>query len=304
MTDAGEYAIEIDDREIAIGHPDKVLFPEEGLTKRDLADYYARIGEVAVPRYRGRALTMQRFPDGIDADGFFQKAIGDHFPDWIACATMPKADGEVTHVVVDSPATLVYLADQACITPHLALSRIDRPKHPDRMIFDLDPSDNDFAKVQETARYLHRALDELELSSFVQTTGSRGLHIVVALDRAADFDSVRKFTRALCRKLTAEHPALMTVEQRKKKRGDRVFLDDLRNAYGQTAVGPYAVRALPGAPIATPLEWKDVGDGDLHPRKYRIDNLFRRLAQTDDPWRSIERAATTLPERSRWPDSG
>jgi len=301
MTDSTEYAIDIDGHEVAIGHPDKLLFPEAGLAKRDLADYYARIGKIAVAHYRDRALTMHRFPDGIDTAGFFQKAIGDHFPDWISRATLPKSNGEVTHVVVDSPATLVYLADQGCITPHLALSRVDRPEHPDRMVFDLDPSDDDFGKVQETARHLQRALEKLDLPTFVQTTGSRGLHVVVPLDRSSNFDTVRAFTHRVCRRLAAEQPRLMTVEQRKNKRGDRVFLDDLRNAYGQTAVGPYAVRALPGAPVATPLRWREAGRSNLNPQKYRVDNLFRRMAQTEDPWSRIDEAVTRLPERSRWP---
>ena len=301
MTESAKV-LTVDGHDIEIGNADKPLFPDDGITKLDLADYYARVGENAIPHYRNRALTMHRFPDGIGEDGFYQKAIGDHFPDWIDRATLPKSGGEVTYVVANSPATLVYLADQACITPHLALSRTDRPKHPDRMIFDLDPSDDDFGRVQDTARHLRRALDDLDLPSFVQTTGSRGLHIVVPLDRSAAFDTVREFTHALCRRLAAEHPKLMTVEQRKNKRGDRVFLDDLRNAYGQTSVGPYAVRAMPGAPVATPLYWREVGDGDLDPQKYRVDNLFRRLAQTDDPWKAIDDYAVALPGRAHWPE--
>jgi len=303
MTESTEV-LTVDGHDIEIGNADKPLYPDDGITKLDLADYYARVGEIAIAHYRDRALTMHRFPDGIGEDGFFQKAIGDHFPDWIGRATLPKSDGEVTYVVADSPATLVYLADQGCITPHLALSRTDRPKHPDRMIFDLDPSDDDFGKVQDTARHLHRALDDLDLPSFVQTTGSRGLHIVVPLDRSAGFDTVREFTHALCRQLAGQQPKLMTVEQRKNKRGDRVFLDDLRNAYGQTSVGPYAVRAKPGAPVATPLHWNEAGGGDLDPQKYRIDNLFRRLAQTDDPWATIDDHAVALPDRDHWPAAG
>jgi bifunctional non-homologous end joining protein LigD len=299
-----ERTIEIDGREVVIGHADKLLFPEDGISKLDLAEYYARVGEIAIRHYRDRALSMHRYPDGIGSDGFFQKQVGAHFPDWIDRATLPKQGGEVTYVVADSPATLVYLADQACITPHLALSRTDRPDHPDRLVFDLDPSDDDFAKVQATAGHLHRALDGLELPSFVQTTGSRGLHIVVPLDRDADFDTAREFAHALCRSVAAEDADLMTVEQRKNKRGKRVFLDDLRNAYGQTSVAPYAVRARPGAPVATPLDWDEVGRSDLQPRKYRIDNLFRRLAQRDDPWRAIARHAVSLPARDRWPGAG
>jgi len=286
-----ERVIETGGREVAISHPDKVLFPDDGITKFEMAEYYRRVSDLALRHYRDRALSMHRYPDGIDAEDFFQKDIPDYFPDWIARETLPKEGGEVTHVVANNAATLVYLANQGCITPHLALSRIDRPEHPDRMIFDLDPSDDDFGKVQETARHLGKLLDDLKLTSFVQTTGSRGLHVIVPLDRKADFDAVREFSHRICRALADRHPALMTVEQRKNKRGDKVFLDYLRNAYGQTSVAPYAVRARPGAPIATPLEWDEVGQSGLTPRKYRIDNIFRRLGQREDPWADIARHA-------------
>jgi len=294
-----ERIIEVGDREVAISSPDKVLFPGDGITKFEMADYYHKISEVALRHYRDRALSMHRYPDGIDAGDFFQKNIPDYFPDWIDRATLPKEGGEITHVVANNAATLVYLANQGCITPHLALSRIDRPEHPDRMIFDLDPSDDDFGKVRDTARHLGKLLDDLKLTSFVQTTGSRGLHVIVPLDREANFDEVREFSHRLCRDLADRHSDLMTVEQRKNKRGNRVFLDDLRNAYGQTSVAPYAVRARPGAPVATPLEWDEVGESSLTPRKYRIENIFRRLGQRDDPWADIARHAQGLTEARR-----
>jgi len=243
---------------------------------------------------------MHRFPDGIGEDGFFQKQIGDYFPDWIDRITLAKKDGEVTYVVADKAATLVYLADQGCITPHLSLSRNDKPNHPDRMIFDLDPSDEDFGKVRKAARHLKDALDRLGLASFVQTTGSRGLHLLVPLDRTADFQAVRDFAHQLCERVAESAPELMTVEQRKKKRGQRVFLDYLRNAYGQTSVGPYAVRAKPGAPIATPVRWDEV-DADLDPRAYRLDNIFRRLSKVSDPWPDIARHGARLPALSDIP---
>lgn len=286
-----ERIIEVGDREVAISSPDKVLFPGDGITKFEMAEYYRKVTEVALRHYRDRALSMHRYPDGIDGDDFFQKNVSDYFPDWIDRATLPKKDGEVTHVVANDAATLVYLANQACITPHLALSRVDRPENPDRMIFDLDPSDDDFDKVRDTARRLREFLGDLKLTSFVQTTGSRGLHVVVPLDREADFDEVRALSHRICRALADRHPDLMTVEQRKAKRGKRVFLDYLRNAYGQTSVAPYAVRARPGAPIATPLEWDEVGESGLTPRKYRIGNIFRRLGQRQDPWADIARHA-------------
>lgn len=281
-------------RDIEIGHPDKPLFDDPKITKLELARYYLKISEVALCHYHDRALSMHRYPDGIRREGFFQKNIGAHFPDWIERKNLPEEGGEITHVVANDAATLVYLADQACITPHLALSRIDRPDHPDRMIFDLDPSDDDFGKVRHTALHLKSYLDRLKLTSFVQTTGSRGLHVLVPLDRSARFDEVREFSHRVCHTLARQYPDLMTVEQRRNKRGQRVFLDDLRNAYGQTSVAPYAVRARPGAPVATPLEWKELGRRELRPRHYRIANIFRRLGQINDPWATIARHAQGL----------
>lgn len=287
-------AIEIDDRRIEVTHADRVLFPESGLTKADIACYYRRIAPVALPHYRSRALTMQRFPDGIEGEGFFQKHVPGHFPDWILRVTLPKEDGHVTHLVANDAATLVYLANFSCITPHLALARVDRPDHPDRLVFDLDPSDEEFRKVQGAAKHLKDLLDRLDMPVFVQTTGSRGLHLVVPLDRTADFDTTREFARCITSRLAREHPDELTIEHRKSKRGRRVFLDDLRNAYGQTAVAPYAVRARPHAPVATPLHWREAGASSLHPRKYTIRNIFRRLAQTQDPWRDMGRRRCSI----------
>lgn len=286
--------LSVSGHDIEISNPDKVLFPADELTKGDLIDYCRRIAEVALKHYRDRPLSMHRFPDGIDAEGFFQKQAPEYFPDWIKRVRLAKEDGEVDHVVANNAATLVYLANQACITAHLALARADHPHHPDRLIFDLDPSDDDFSKVQETAAALKALLDQLELPVFVQTTGSRGLHLVIPLDRQADFDAARAFSDQVSRNLAGQHPNLMTVEKRKNKRGDRVYLDIQRNAYGQTSVAPYAVRARPGAPVATPLAWKEAMAGDLDPRKYHMGNIFRRLARVDDPWVAIARHACSL----------
>lgn len=293
-----ERILAVGGHEVAIGHPDKVFFPDEGITKYELADYYARIAPVALPHYKNRALSMHRYPDGIGEEGFFQKQVGDYFPDWIDRVTLPKKEGEVTYVVANDEATLVYLVDQGCITPHLSLSRNDRSHHPDRMIFDLDPSDDDFDKVRRAAAHLKDILDHLDLNAYVQTTGSRGLHIVVPLDRHADFETVRDFSHAVCRRAAAEDSDLMTTEQRKNKRGNRVFLDDLRNAYGQTAVAPYAVRARPGAPIATPIRWEEI-DADLHPRRYHIGNIFRRMSRVEDPWLDMANHANRLPQTAQ-----
>lgn len=286
-----ERTVDIEGRTVELSKPDKVLFPTDGITKADLFDYYRRIAKVALPHYRGRPLTMERYPDGIDDEGFIQKDAPEYFPDWVERAEISKENGTVHHVLANNAATLAYLAGQGVITPHLGLSRVDRIRAPDRLIFDLDPSDNDFSKVQFAAKSLRATLDEMRFASFVQSTGSRGLHVVVPLDRSADFDDVRDFARRLTAVLARQHPKELTVEHRKKDRGDRVYLDIARNAYGQTAVGPYGVRARPGAPVATPLDWNEALDGRMGPQRYTIRNLFQRLGAKTDPWAAIDEAA-------------
>lgn len=283
----GPYAFKISNR-------DKVLFPDSGVTKGDLIDYYRRIGETMLPHLRGRPLTLHRFPDGIGEEGFYQKEISDYFPDWIDRVTVPKEGGKVTHVLCENVATLAYLANQACITPHIWLSRQDRPRHPDRLVFDLDPPADDFEPVRTSARILARLLDELGLPVFLQTTGSRGIHVVVPLDRSEPFGPVRSFARDLANLLARRHPDRLTVEARKAKRGERVYLDVLRNGYAQTMVAPYSVRARPGAPVATPIEPEELENPDLGSRTYTVQNVFRRLGQKQDPWRGIGRRGRSL----------
>jgi bifunctional non-homologous end joining protein LigD len=197
-------------------------------------------------------------------------------------------------VVCNTPATLVYLANQACLTPHLWLSQVDQLDYPDKLIFDLDPPADDFEPVRFAARALRDRLQELELDTYVMTTGSQGLHVVIPLDRKTDFDTARSFAREFVEYLAQQHPERLTTEVRKNKRKGRVFLDYLRNAYGQTAVSPYAVRAKAGAPVATPLEWAELGDSDLHAQSYTISNIFRRLGQKNDPWAGMRQHAQSL----------
>jgi bifunctional non-homologous end joining protein LigD len=280
---------------IEVTHPDKVLFPgARPLTKRDLVEYYRRIAPTMLPHLTGRPIVMQRFPDGIEGEGFFHKDIPDYFPEWVARVTLPKKDGTVTHVVCNNAATLVYLASQACITPHVWLSRADRPRHPDRLIFDLDPAAGDFAPVRRAARLVGSLLSDLGLTTYVMTTGSRGAYVVIPLDRRADFDVVRAFARAAAALLVRRHPRELTMEPRVADRGGRLYLDTGRNAYAQSAAPPYAVRARPRAPVATPITWRELDRPSLDARSYRVDNLFRRLARAGDRWRSITRRGQSL----------
>ncbi|MFP3915169.1 MAG: non-homologous end-joining DNA ligase [Actinomycetota bacterium] len=276
--------LELDGRTIEVGKPDKVLFGEAGITKRDLVDYYTRVAEWMLPHVRGRPLTMHRFPDGIEAGGFVQQQVSSHFPDWIRTVTVAAQEREVTHVVCDDASTLAYLADQAVITLHVWPATMDDLEAPDRLIFDLDPPEgtDDPAPVRDAAGAVRELLDELSLQARIMTTGSKGFHVVVPLEARRGFEEVRDFARRCAGVLAARHPDDLTTEQRIAKREGRVFVDYLRNAYGQTTVAPYAVRARPGAPVATPIDWKELPT--TSPRSYTVANLFRRMGQKDDPW--------------------
>lgn len=280
---------------IEITNPDKVLFPNDGITKRELVEYYHRIAPAMLPHMRGRPVAMERYPDGINGEGFFQKTVPAYYPDWIKTATLPKRDGVVRYVVCDNAASLVYLANQAVITPHTWLSRADKPNHPDQMIFDLDPSDGDFSAVGRAAKGLRQLLRNKGLAAFVKTTGSRGLHVLVPLNRRADFDEVRAFAREVAAAFAKSDPERLTTDVRKSRRGGRIFLDTARNAYGQTAVPPYAVRARPGAPVAAPLNWNELDQPGLAPGLFDIRSIFDRLHRNGDSWKNLNRHAQTLP---------
>ena len=300
-----EEQIKVGSRTIEVANLDKVMFPDEGITQGDLMDYYRRVSETMLPYLKGRPLTMQRFPDGIGEEGFYQKEAPDYFPDWIRRVSIEvKEEGqEQPQVICDDVATLVYLVDQGCITLHVWLSRADKLTHPDKLIFDLDPPDDDFELVRSAAQSLREMLESVGLLPFVMTTGSRGLHVVVPLDRSTDFDTVRSFAKDLAGILAEREADCLTTEVRKNKRGNRLLLDYLRNSYGQNTVAPYAVRAKPGAPVATPLDWDELSDSNLHSQTYTMQNIFQRLGQKEDPWKGMMRHARSLSEPRRQLDN-
>jgi bifunctional non-homologous end joining protein LigD len=285
-------AITVGGHRVRLSNEDKVLFPGDGITKGDLVDYYRRVAPVMLPHLRARPLVMHRFPDGIDGDGFYQKDAPAYFPGWIERVTVEKEGGTLDHVLCTSAADLAYLADQACITLHAWLSTADHVDRPDRIVLDLDPPDGGTALVRRVARAVRDVLEQIGLAPFLMTTGSRGFHVVSPVRPERSFDEVRPLARDVARVLTAMDEDHVTVEQRKDKRGGRVFVDYLRNSYAQTQVAAYAVRALPGAPVAAPIEWDELGAVD--PRRYDIRSVLRRLGQKDDPWKDIARHARSL----------
>lgn len=296
-----EEKVRVAGRTVPLGNPDKVLFDDAGITKRDLAEYYQAVAPAMLPHLRGRPLSVERFPDGIDGGGFMQKQVPPSVPSWVHRTEVDRVGGgSLSMYVGDNAATLVYLANQAALTLHPWLSRVRSPHRPDRLVFDLDPADDDFATVRMAAKSLREILDDLGLESFPMTTGSRGMHVTVPIDGRMEFEDVRACAGEIADELVARHPKALTTEVRKSERKGRLFVDTLRNSYGQHAVAPYSVRPLPGAPVATPLDWDEVDDAKLTARTFTIATMARRLASTKgDPWKSISRRSRSLRSAQR-----
>jgi len=287
-------------RTVRISNPAKVLFPADGITKADLAGYYAAVAPTMVPHVRDRPLNLWRWNAGIEGELVVQQAIPKGAPEWVRTVTVPRRrGGDVTHAVGGEAATLVWLANQNCITPHAWTSRADRLDRPDRLVFDLDPPDSDaaahFPAIRAGALALGDVLRELGLEPFAMTSGSRGIHVVAPLRRGAHADEARATAGTIAERLAERRPDELTTAWRKEKRGGRVLVDVARNTYAQTTVAPYAVRAIAGAPVATPLAWEELESPDLHPRRWTLATVPDRLERAGDPWEEIAGAARPLP---------
>jgi bifunctional non-homologous end joining protein LigD len=289
---------------VTVTNPDRVVFPDIGLTKGDVVDYYVRVADHLLPHLRGRPLTMQIFPNGVGGPGAtYVKERRAHFPDWVPAVEVPRVGrGTFLMPVVDSVDALAYVANQGMVTPHVWLSRVDEPDRPDRLVFDLDPSTDDVAVVRDAALLLRAALADAGLVPYVKSSGSRGLHVTAPLDRSANMAEARAFAEAVAADLARRHPDRLTTAFRKTERGDRLFLDVMRMGRAQTEVAAYALRGRPGAPVAAPLEWDEVRR--FEPGRWTVRNIFRRLGGRDDPWAGIERDARPLPAGFPAPGDG
>jgi bifunctional non-homologous end joining protein LigD len=283
-------------RDVKITHEDKIMFPEAGLTKLDVAGHYERAAPRMLPYVRDRPLALQAFPDGIEGDGFFLKAVPRYFPDWIKRATVPKKGGTITHALAQDAPTLVYLAGQNVVTVHTWLSRADKPHQPDRLTLDFDPSGGGFDEVRAAARAAGDRLRDLGLAPYAMTTGSRGVHVVCPLRRGPDFSVVHAFARALAEQMVADDPGHLTLEWHKTDRGKRIYVDVNRIAYAQHAVAPYSIRPRPTAPVAVPLHWDELSDKKLRPDGWTVKTVGERL-DTADPWDGMRRHARALPKK-------
>ena len=269
---------------IEVTNPQKILFPDNGVTKGEVVAYYLAAADRMLPHLVGRPLTLQRFPAGIDKAGFMQKNAGKGFPPYIGRVELPKQGGTVSYPAISDLDGLVYLANQNTVTFHIPCFRTEDLEHPDRLVFDLDPTDGDLDGARFGASQVHDMLVELEVPSWIMTTGSKGFHIVVPLAPTISFESQGRFALAVAHFLTLRHPDRLTIEFLKKERKGRVFVDWLRNGFGATGVSPYSLRPREGAPIAMPIPWEELETTE--PGQFKLRDDLDRLAT--DPWKDAQ----------------
>jgi bifunctional non-homologous end joining protein LigD len=284
-----------------ITHPEKVLFPEDGITKGELAAYYEAIAPLLLPHVRARPLTMERFPRGIGEKGFFQKNVSRGVPEWLPRFEVPKKKGTVQHPLVTDRRSLEWVTNQNCITLHVWPSRAPHIYQPDVCVFDLDPSTEDPERLRRAALAIRDLLEEIGLPSWVKTTGGKGFHIVVPLDGEAAFDEVYEFAHSVAMVLVKRHPQHLTLEFSKADRGGRIYVDIGRNGYSATFAAVYTARALRGAPVSASCSWEELERGEVGPRTFTLRTMASRVDRVGDLWaemrrrpRSLRRAAARL----------
>ena len=277
-----------------ITHPDKVLFPADGITKGELASYYEAIAPIMVPHIRARPVTMERFPNGIDKPGFIQKDVSKGFPAWLKRVEVPKKGGVVHHPLITDAKSLLWVTNQNCITPHVWTSRAPNLYGPDICVFDLDPSKDQPDVLRSAALALRDLLKELGLPSWVKTSGSKGFHIVVPLDGKMETGMVAGFAHAVGSVLVAHDPRHLTQEFSKADRAGRILVDTGRNGYSATFAAAYAVRAKPGAPVSAPCTWEEIERGEAGPRTFTLRTMAGRIAEVGDLWADMRRHRRSL----------
>jgi bifunctional non-homologous end joining protein LigD len=291
----------VTEHEVKLSSADRVLFPDDGITKGDLFDYYGRVADVIVPHLANRPFTMKRWREGLPGGAFFQKQAPKGIPSWIETRefrTWPRGGkGEsrlVDFPLVNSRDALLWMVQMHCIDMNAWYSRVDKPERPDFVLFDLDPPEEEgaFALCIQVAHYVHNALDAVGLASYVKTSGSDGIHVVVPIERYATFDDTYEFAELLSRQLEAEHPGEVTTEWLKKKRSG-VLVDHRQNGHGKTIASVYSVRPKPGAPVSTPLRWEEL-TSEVRPRDFPMSVALERIAEHGDLFEPVLHASQRL----------
>jgi bifunctional non-homologous end joining protein LigD len=284
---------------VELTHADRVLFPDDGVTKGDLFDYYGKVAPALVPHLRDRPFTMKRWREGLPGGSFFQKQAPKGMPSWIPTRqfqTWPREGGSrlVDFPLVNSADALLWMVQMHCIDMNAWYSRVDKPDRPDFVLFDLDPPDGPegFPLAIRVAHLIRETLETLELSSHVKTSGADGIHVLVPIARRHGFDETYEFSELLARKLEAEHPGEVTTEWRKAKRSG-VLVDHRQNGHGKTIASVYSVRPKPGAPVSTPLHWEELVEG-IRPRDFTMRVALERIERHGDLFEPVLHGRQTL----------
>ena len=276
-----------------ITHPDKILFPDDGITKGQLAAYYEMVAPVMVPHMRRRPVTMERYPSGIGRKGFIQKDVSKGFPEWLERVTVPKKGGVVHYPLVTSARSLMWIVNQNCITPHVWVSRVPTLDRPDLCIFDFDPSQDQPNVLRDMVLALRDLLAQVGLRSWVKTSGSKGFHVAVPVGGATRAGEVIRFGHLVAQTLIARHPKLLTQEFSKADRAGRIYVDTGRNVPGATFAAAYAVRPKPGAPVSAPCTWDEIERG-VEPQTFKFGDMARRMKAVGDLWADMAKSKRSL----------
>jgi bifunctional non-homologous end joining protein LigD len=274
---------------VKFSHLDKLMFPDADVTKGDILKFYADISKFLLPHLRNRPATLERLPDGINGQRFFQKNAPDYYPDWIPRINLPTEEGKpVNYVIVNDLDSLLYLVNQGTITFHTHLSQIDSLERPDYVLFDLDPGDREFKDVVTIAKAIHKLLDAKKVKHFIKTSGKRGLHILSKPAKIKTYSEGRDWAVGIAEQVVDELPNIATMERSIAKRGGRLYLDVMQNSLGKHVVPPYVLRATPLATVSTPLDWKEV-TAKLTPKKFTMDAVVKRMKGKKDPMKALVR---------------
>lgn len=270
---------------VRLTSPDRVLYPQQGITKRELAEYYVAVAERIVPHLRGRPLTLVRCPSGQGTECFYQRRAGKGTPEALGRVRVPVQGETHSYLTADTLRAVLSLVQMGVLELHVWGARRDRLDRPDRMILDLDPAPGvAWDTIVDGARRVRERLSGLGLESFVKTTGGKGLHVVVPLVRRRGWDAVREFARAVAEELVREDPDRFLAEASKEEREGKIYVDYVRNAWSATAVAPYSSRAREGAPVSCPLSWDELGPGS-RPDRFTVRSVAERVeAREEDPW--------------------
>lgn len=270
--------VTIEGRSFALSRLDKVLWPQDGYTKGELINYYVEVAPYILPHLKGRPMVFTRYPDGIEKQSFYQKNAPPSLPEWVNTFTYYSSDSkrDINFILVEESATLVWLANQACIEVHPWLSRTASVDYPDFVIFDLDPSPgNSFEQVRTIALLTRRVLNELGLRSYIKTSGSQGLHVYVPVDNEYSYEEIRDFGHSVAEIICTMQPDIATIERTVRKRGAKIYVDYLQNVKGKTLCSAYSVRPRDGATVSAPLNWDEVSN--VKPSDFTIKTILPRL---------------------------